>query len=125
MGCGRGTPKTTLHQAVEKGDIQIVQRHIAIKTDLNKKNSAGWTALHLAIMKGDMTIIQALVEAGADVALKGKDDKTAMDLAQEKNQAEVVKYLQEHQQSQAAKPSGGGRGLIDGGLGVSGAMDAM
>lgn len=119
VGCGPGAPRTTLHQAVEKGDLKLVKRHIAAKSDLNKTNSSGWTALHLAAMKGDLPIVEALSQAGADVNRKGKDGKTPLDAALDKSQTEVIKFLQERN---AEKP---GRRLIDGGLGVGEALDNM
>jgi ankyrin repeat protein len=100
-----------------------VKQHIAAKTDLNKKDSAGWTALHLAAMRGDLSIVKVLTEAGADVKIQGKDGQTPLDVAREKSQSEVVDYLQG--QATAQPGGGGGRRLIDGGLGVSEAMDNM
>jgi ankyrin repeat protein len=119
VGCGPAAPQGTLHQAVEKGNLKAVQQHIAAKSDLNKKNSAGWTPLHLAAMKGDLAIVKALVKAGADMNRKGKDGKTPLDVAGEKGQTAIVKFLQEPNQE---RPS---RRLIDGGLGVGEALDNM
>jgi ankyrin repeat protein len=119
VGCGPGAPQGTLHQAVEKGNLKAVQQHIAAKSDLNKKNSAGWTPLHLAAMKGDLAIVKALVKAGADMNWKGKDGKTPLDVAGEKGQTAIVKFLQEPNQE---RPS---RRLIDGGLGVGEVLDNM
>ena len=77
--------------------------------------------MQLAAMKGNLEIVQALADAGADVRRKGADGKTPLDVAREKGQAAVVQYFQ---QRAAAKPSTGkGRGLIDGGLGVSEVLD--
>lgn len=117
VGCGKSAPRTSLLQAVEKGDLKLVKRHIAAKTDLNKANDLGLTALHLAAMQGDLPIVEALCEAGADVNRKAKDGKTPMDVAVEKQQAAVIKFFQERN---AEKP---GRKLIDGGVGVSDVLD--
>lgn len=114
LGCGPGKPTTTLHQAVQKGDLKTVQQHIAARSDLNVKDKYGWAPLHFAAMKGELAIVKALTAGGADVTRTGPGGKTALDMAREKGQVAVAQYLQ------AVKPAGGqGRGLIDGGLGVS------
>lgn len=120
LGCGQSGPKMTLHQAVEKGDLAVVQQHIAAKTGLNKKDYLGRTPLHIAAMRGQVAIAQALMEAGADLELKRKDGKTPLEVAQENGQTAIVQLLQAPK-----KENTGGRGLIDGGLGVSGAMDGF
>jgi hypothetical protein len=117
MGCDEQTaPSISLHQAVEQGNLKAVQQHIAAKTDLNKADLNGWTALHLAAMKRNLAIVQALTAGGADVNRKGQAGKTALDVAREKGQMAVVAFLQQRNQT-------GGRGLIDGGVGVSGVLD--
>src|SRR5262245_26723969 len=83
VGCGPSTPTVPLNQAIEKGDLKLVQQHIAAKSDLNKNDSAGWTPLHLAVMKGNLAMVQALKAAGADTNRRGKNGKTALDLARE------------------------------------------
>jgi ankyrin repeat protein len=118
-GCGQSAPKTGLPQAVQDGNLYLVKKHIAAKTDLNKADASGWTPLQLAAMKGNLEIVQALADAGADVRRKGADGKTPLDVARDKGQAAVVQYLQ---QRASVKPSKG-RGLIDGGLGVSEVLD--
>ena len=109
-------PQTSLHQAVEKGNLKLVQQHIAAKSDLNKMNLSGWTPLHLAAMKGDLAMFQALSAAGADVKRKGKAGKTPLDVAREKDQTAIVQFLQQRNEKR-------GRGLIDGGVGVSEVLD--
>jgi ankyrin repeat protein len=116
MGCEPGAPSITLHQAVEQGNLKAVQQHIDAKTDLNKPDMAGWTPLHLAAMKGDLAIVKALCAAGADVNRPGPGGKTALAVAREKRQTAVVQFLQQPHEKR-------GRGLVDGGLGVSGALD--
>ena len=116
MGCGPTTPSITLHQAVEQGNRKAVQQHIAAKTDLNKTDTAGWTPLHLAAMKGDLAMVQALSAAGADVKRKGKAGKTPLDVAREKGQTAIVQFLEQRNEKR-------GRGLIDGGVGVSEVLD--
>ena len=112
-------PRTSLHEAIEKGNLKLVQQHIAAKSDLNKMNLSGWTPLHLAAMKGDLAICKALSEAGADVNRKSKNGKTPLDVAREKGQAQIVSFLQGGNEGKPGRP------LIDGGVGVSGVLDNM
>jgi len=121
-GCGPSAPSTPLHAAVEDGNYPAVRRHIAAGTDLNGKNSSGWTALHLAAMKGDVPMVKLLTEAGADVKRTGAQGKTAAEVAREKGQTSVLEYLQVRIES---KPEPRGRALIDGGVGVSEVLDGL
>ncbi len=116
--CGSKAPNTSVGQAVQDGNLYLVRKHIAAKSDLNKPDGSGWTPLQLAASKGNLEIVQALTEGGADVKRTGAGGKTALDVAREKGQTAVVQYLQQRSAKRA-----GGRGLIDGGLGVSEALD--
>lgn len=126
-GCGPSAPRTTLHQAVESGNLRMVRQHIAAKSDLNKRDPSGWTALHLAVMKGDAEMVQVLTEAGADPKRKGMEGKTPVDVAREKRLVAILKLLEEAGQAPTAQQPGEkrGRDLIDGGLGVSQVLDNM
>jgi ankyrin repeat protein len=126
VGCGPGTPRGSIHSAVERGDLKTVQQHIAYGTDVNARNSDGWTPLLLAAKKGDLPIVQELLKAGADVKREGPLGETAVTLAQRGGHNNVVQALQ----PQAAgggqgEGGGGGRQLIDGGTGVSEVLDAF
>jgi len=116
MGCGASAPNISIYQAIEKGNLKAVQQHIAAKTDLNKPDPNGWPPLHLAAMKGDVAIFEALITGGADLKRKGKFGKTPADLARDKGQTAIAQFLQQRGEKR-------GRGLIDGGLGVSEVLD--
>ncbi|MGE3312132.1 MAG: ankyrin repeat domain-containing protein [Limisphaerales bacterium] len=120
-GCGPGKPATSLHQAVQKGDLKAVQQHIAARSDLNVKDKYGWAPLHFAAMKGQLPIVKALTAGGADVNRTGPGGKTPLDMAREKGQVAVAQYLQNVRPASG----GGGRGLVDGGLGVSSVLDSQ
>jgi ankyrin repeat protein len=125
MGCGPQAPTISLHQAVDRGNLKAVQQHIAAKSDLNPQDGSGWTPLHRAAVKGDLAIVQALTAAGADLKRPAKSGKTALDLAREKGHTAIVQFLREQKdQPPAEQAEKRGRGLIDGGLGVSEVLDA-
>lgn len=125
-GCGPSAPRTPLHAAVQDGNYPAVRQHIAAGSDLNAKNSAGWTALHLAAMKGDRAMVELLAGAGADAARTGPEGKTPVDAAREKGQTSIVQYLEARLKAGPEKvgQEKRGRGLIDGGVGVSEVLDA-
>ena len=126
-GCGPSAPSTPLHSAVEDGDYPAVRRHIAARTDLNAKDGSGWTSLHRAAMRGDLPMVQLLAEAGADLKRTGPQGKTILAAAQEQGHTSVVEYL-EARLARKAEPGEGqprGRGLIDGGVGVSEVLEGF
>ncbi len=128
IGCGPGKPRGTLHEAAEKGDAIAVQQHIAAKANLNAPDRNGWTAMHIAARRGDVNLVQALGAAGADPGRKGPGGQTPLDVARAAGKTAVVQLLQAHVKSATGggeKKGGTGRGLVDGGLGVSGAMEGM
>jgi hypothetical protein len=120
VGCRPEAPKTSLHQAVLKDDLRLVKQHIEARTDLNTKDANGWTPLHLASLRGNLGIVKALVEGGADLQAAGQGGKSPLDLARERGQVAVAKFFMEI----PAKGQGTtGRGLVDGGLGVSSVLE--
>lgn len=119
-GCRPEAPKVSLHQAVLKDDLRVVKQHIEARTDLNTKDANGWTPLHLAALRGNLAIAKALVEGGADPQSAGQGGKSPLDLARERGQVAMAKFFLELP-AKGQRPTG--RGLVDGGLGVSGAME--
>lgn len=123
IGCTEKAPSISLHQAIETGNLKAVKQHVAAKSDLTQLDSAGWAPLHLAALKGNLAMVQVLTAGGADLNGTSKYGRTPLDVARAKNHASVVQFLE--QQLASKQKSGGGRGLIDGGLGVSEAMDGL
>lgn len=126
VGCGPGKPRGTVTEAAEKGDLIAVQQHIAAKSNLNAPDRNGWTAMHIAARRGDVNIVQALGAGGADPNRRGPGGQTPLDVAKAAGKTAVVQLLQSHTgKARGTEKPGTGRGLVDGGLGVSGAMDGM
>ena len=75
-------PNISIHDAVEKGNIEAVKQHIAAGTDVNAKGGViGGTPLHGAVTFGHKEIVELLIAKGADVNAKGVDGITPLDLA--------------------------------------------
>ena len=75
-------PNISIHDAVQKGNIEAVKQHIAAGTDVNAKGGViGGTPLHGAVTFGHKEIVELLIAKGADVNAKGVDGITPLDLA--------------------------------------------
>ncbi|MDC0319277.1 ankyrin repeat domain-containing protein [Verrucomicrobia bacterium] len=84
-------PEISIHAAAHQGNIEVVKKQIASGTDVNAKNSGGWTPLHSVATK---EIAELLISRGADVNAKGKIGITPLDLAS--RQPETVALLRKH-----------------------------
>ena len=58
---------TRLHLAVERHDLEMIERLVILGADLQARNRSGSTPLRLAIKKGYAQIVDLLVDMGADV----------------------------------------------------------
>jgi hypothetical protein len=55
----------TIHHAVAAGDLEQVRYHLKTGTQLDRRDSKGWTPLHYAAQHGNLKLVELLVEAGA------------------------------------------------------------
>ena len=67
---------TALDNAVETGNLELVELLIAAHADVNHRNVDGWSALHFAAHHSRYEFVKVLVAAGADVNLPNKLGKT-------------------------------------------------
>ncbi len=75
---GRGT---ALMAAVMSGDLNIVNKLISVKADLNQKGEGNKTALIYAVFFNKDEIAEALIKAGADKNIPDEDGRKALDYA--------------------------------------------
>ncbi|WP_227977401.1 ankyrin repeat domain-containing protein [Capnocytophaga felis] len=72
------------HLAVDKGDLNLLQKVASLNIDINAKNQDGLTPLHKAVMIAkDFDIIKFLIEKGADKTITTDFDENVYDLAKE------------------------------------------
>jgi ankyrin repeat protein len=87
--------KTILH-AIARNDPEDVRNHLLLGTDVNEKNSKGWTALHFATVRGNTGPAKVLVEAGALLDEPTGTLKTPLHFAADRGHLDIVKLLVEH-----------------------------
>ena len=93
VGCG---PSVDIHQAAERGNIEVVKQAIADGADVNAKDDIGWTPLHPATAAGHKEIVELLIAKGADVNAMDDDGITPLDFAIVDKQSETADLLRKH-----------------------------
>ena len=83
----------TLHNAAMAGDIEMLKAAIAAGTDVNARDSRGWTALMHAVEKDHVLLVSQLLEAQADVDLRARDRATALFTAAAHGHTEIIELL--------------------------------
>ena len=71
-------PDISIHDAIEKGNIEAVKQHLAAGTDVEVKDGEGWTLLQIAAGEGHKEIAELLIAKGADVNAMTADGLTAL-----------------------------------------------
>ena len=73
---------------------------MAAGTDVNAKDTDGWTPLHPASYEGHVEIVELLIGKGADVNAKVEfgsfQGKTPLDAANNRSRTEIVNLLRKH-----------------------------
>ncbi len=66
-GCGKpDQPTVNLYLAIQRGDIDQIERHIRWGADINRLNVDGRRPLHVAAERGRIAITRLLMKNGAD-----------------------------------------------------------
>jgi uncharacterized protein len=91
--CFGGDGLTPLHQAVERNDVQAVNRLIAGGSDVNAETRYHITPLYLACNNGNAAIAERLLSAGADPNRASFEGQTPLMTAAAQGSAEVVRSL--------------------------------
>ena len=86
-------PGVPIHQAAWKGDMGIVQQHLAAGTGVDAKNKWGSTALHYTARGGQVDVAGLLISSSADVNAGDAAGLTPLHFAASAGHAEVAKLL--------------------------------
>ncbi|KAL9615810.1 MAG: hypothetical protein Q9160_009243, partial [Pyrenula sp. 1 TL-2023] len=88
--------KTTLHSAVEGGELvlmELVKKLIERGAEINVQDQNGWFPLTLAAHSMNVPLLKELAEAGADLNIKGPEYWCPLRIAIERDGQDVVEYL--------------------------------
>jgi hypothetical protein len=86
-------PDILIIDAIKAGNIEAVKQYLTAGTDVNAKDSVGWTALHQAAYGGHKEIVELLITKGADVNAKNDSGSTPLRAAALNGHKEVVELL--------------------------------
>ena len=89
-------PAISIHDAVEKGNVEAIKQHLAAGTDVNAKDKDGFTPLIQAVQRGQKEVAKLLIEKGADVNAKTAKGGTPLDWANAGNHSETADLLRKH-----------------------------
>ena len=86
-------PSISIHQAAWKGNISVVEQHLAAGTVVDANNKWGSTALHYTARGGQKKVAELLISKNADVNAKDADGVTALHLAARAGHMETAELL--------------------------------
>ena len=91
-----GVSEKSLHEAVEGGNLAIVERLLANGADVNAKNEFGETALMYAVTFEHPEIAKKLLEYNADLDIKSNNGNTALGLANTFGYIKMAELLRQY-----------------------------
>ena len=94
-GCATPTqsPNPPLFDAVKKGDIEALRKHLYAGADVNTKDEDGYTLLTVAVAYGSKEIVELLIFNGVDVNAKNDGGSTPLNIATAQGHKETVELL--------------------------------
>ena len=98
---------TTLYQAAEKGDKEVVQALLSDRAAVDIKPPGGVSAMHRAAVRGDIGMTEMLLQSGAKVDVTPPGGTTALWHATKKGNLDLVRLLLRYGADLNAKPPGG------------------
>jgi uncharacterized protein len=84
---------TALHWAVQRGDLDLVQRLIRAGANVKARNEYGSTPMSEAAVLARAPILDALLKAGADVESPNADGQTALMVVARTSQVDAARLL--------------------------------
>ncbi len=95
-GCSQPEePTLALYLAVQRGDINQIERHITWGSDINELNKDGLRPLHVAADKGRYVVVKLLLTHGADANAKDGNGNTPIGAALLTGRTQIATLLKE------------------------------
>jgi ankyrin repeat protein len=89
-------PTLALYLAVERGDIDQIQRHIHWGSDINQLNADGRRPLHVSAAQGDQVIVRLLLKHNADINALDREENTPLLAAVMHGRTQIAELLIKH-----------------------------
>ncbi len=89
-------PSVSLYLAVQRGDLDQLERHIFWGTDINARLPNGQYPLHVAAEKGRIIMVRTLLEHGAEIDRQSAAGHSALDLAVLTGRTQIAELLLKH-----------------------------
>jgi ankyrin repeat protein len=86
-------PTIGLYLAVQRGDIDQIERHIYWGADINQPNVDGETPLHVAAAKGRLVVVKLLLKHAAEIDAANRDGHSPLYAAVMADRTQVAQYL--------------------------------
>jgi ankyrin repeat protein len=86
-------PSIGFHLALQRGDIDQIERHIFWGVDINKAGPNGQTPLHVAAEKGRFIVTELLLEHGAEINSKDSKGNSPLHTAVMFGRTQVAEFL--------------------------------
>ncbi|MCB1790688.1 MAG: ankyrin repeat domain-containing protein [Gammaproteobacteria bacterium] len=86
-------PSITLYLAVQRGDLDQLERHLYWGTDVNAVLPNGQYPLHVAADKGRIIMVKTLLKHGADIDRLTNEGDSALDLAILAGRTQIAEVL--------------------------------
>ncbi len=93
-GCSQpDEPTLPLYLAVQRGDINQIERHISWGSDINQLDKDGELPLHVAARKGRYVVVKLLLTHGAEVNAQDSQGNTPISAALLTGRTQVAELL--------------------------------
>jgi len=89
-------PSISLYLAVQRGDIDQIQRHIHWGADINEVDPDGYRPLHVAAAMGEIIIVKLLLKHGAEVNSPDNSGHTPIQVALLSGRTQLADLLLKH-----------------------------
>ena len=93
-GCSEpDRPSISLYLAVQRGDLDQLERHIFWESDINAQLPNGLYPLHVAAEKGRIILVRTLLEHGAAIDQTSQQGDTPLELAILNGRTQIAEVL--------------------------------